>query len=146
MIPLKVFFSVHLFRERRKATSPAQPPNLILPICGAARPSLGSQSSPKQSSRNVIPFIIGVPQIGKLWFGSCVGSLPSLPSVGGLNQIKWQAESYFNKTNKPKGWRAKILVMTQLTLNLRQSWFSGVVNAMAEGTLYRNSIYYMSPP
>ena len=35
---------------------------------------------------------------------------------------------------------------TQLTRHLRQIWLSAVVNAMAGGTLYLCSIYYMSPP
>jgi len=38
-----------------------------------------------------------------------VGRLPSLPRAGGLNQIKWQAESCFMEANIPKSWRAKIL-------------------------------------
>ena len=45
--------------ERGKATSPAQLPNLILPICGIARPHRASEPPrPKQSSGNDLPFII----------------------------------------------------------------------------------------
>ena len=47
-----------MFREGGKANSPTQILRFTLSICGAARPHRASDPPPKQSSGNVLPFII----------------------------------------------------------------------------------------